>query len=193
MAKSSKFAKNDAGFTGLEAAIVLIAFVVVAAVFSYVMLGAGFFTSEKSKQTVHTGVAMATSSVQACGDIIGTASDNSNVKSVTLTLQLTAGQSAVDLSKTVVSFQDANTYEAKAWDGSTAAADSDTAAIKWINSITPANKLLEPGEMVQLIVTLPSGVVANDYITLTVIPPEGATLPISVTIPAAIHSQMALF
>jgi flagellin-like protein len=33
----------DCGFTGLEAAIVLIAFVVVAAVFSYVVLGAGFF------------------------------------------------------------------------------------------------------------------------------------------------------
>lgn len=33
--------KED-GFTGLEAAIVLIAFVVVAAVFSYVVLGAGF-------------------------------------------------------------------------------------------------------------------------------------------------------
>ena len=34
---------NSDAFTGLEAAIVLIAFVVVAAVFSYVVLGAGFF------------------------------------------------------------------------------------------------------------------------------------------------------
>ena len=47
---------NDEGFTGLEAAIVLIAFVVVAAVFSYVVLGAGFFTTQKAQQTVHTGV-----------------------------------------------------------------------------------------------------------------------------------------
>ena len=39
---------NDDGFTGLEAAIVLIAFVVVAAVFSYVVLGAGFFTTQKA-------------------------------------------------------------------------------------------------------------------------------------------------
>ncbi|MDD3621358.1 MAG: flagellin, partial [Methanofollis sp.] len=31
-----KFMRNEEGFTGLEAAIVLIAFVVVAAVFSYV-------------------------------------------------------------------------------------------------------------------------------------------------------------
>ena len=36
------FAKDEKGFTGLEAAIVLIAFVVVAAVFSYVMLGSRF-------------------------------------------------------------------------------------------------------------------------------------------------------
>ncbi|WP_421909142.1 archaellin/type IV pilin N-terminal domain-containing protein [Methanolacinia petrolearia] len=31
------------GFTGLEAALVLVAFIVVATVFSYVILGAGFF------------------------------------------------------------------------------------------------------------------------------------------------------
>ena len=36
--------KCEEGFTGHEAAIVLIAFVVVAAVFSYVVLGARFFT-----------------------------------------------------------------------------------------------------------------------------------------------------
>ncbi|MEM3699066.1 MAG: archaellin/type IV pilin N-terminal domain-containing protein, partial [Archaeoglobaceae archaeon] len=46
--------RDEKGFTGLEAAIVLIAFVVVAAVFSYVMLGAGFFTTQKSKQVVDT-------------------------------------------------------------------------------------------------------------------------------------------
>ncbi|NLN43327.1 MAG: flagellin, partial [Methanosarcina sp.] len=37
----SIFRKNDRAFTGLESAIVLTAFVVVAAVFSYVVLGAG--------------------------------------------------------------------------------------------------------------------------------------------------------
>jgi len=51
----SKLTKNEDAFTGLEAAIVLIAFVVVAAVFSYVVLGAGFFTTQKSQEVV-TGV-----------------------------------------------------------------------------------------------------------------------------------------
>ena len=60
---------NDEGFTGLEAAIVLIAFVVVAAVFSYVVLGAGFFTTQKAQQTVHTGVSQATSAVEPSGPV----------------------------------------------------------------------------------------------------------------------------
>ena len=42
----NKLLKDDKAFTGLEAAIVLTAFVVVAAVFSYVVLGAGFFTTD---------------------------------------------------------------------------------------------------------------------------------------------------
>ncbi|HTY91966.1 MAG TPA: archaellin/type IV pilin N-terminal domain-containing protein, partial [Methanocella sp.] len=148
MSKANKFVKNDAGFTGLEAAIVLIAFVVVAAVFSYVMLGAGFFTSEKAKQTVHTGVDMATSSVQTSGDIIGTGStDGKTVTDIAVTLQLTAGQSPIDLSKTIVSFQDNNQYVAKAYDGATDAT-VNTKTI-WLHSNdATANSLIEPGELV---------------------------------------------
>src|SRR6516164_38813 len=71
----NKFLKNDKGFTGLEAAIVLIAFVVVAAVFSYVMLGAGFFTTQKSQEVVHTGVTQASSSIAPSGDVIVKGSD----------------------------------------------------------------------------------------------------------------------
>lgn len=54
---------DENGFTGLEAAIVLIAFVVVAAVFSYVALGAGFFTSQTAQSTIHTGVQQSSSTL----------------------------------------------------------------------------------------------------------------------------------
>ena len=69
---------NDEGFTGLEAAIVLIAFVVVAAVFSYVVLGAGFFTTQKAQQTVHTGVSQATSAVEPSGPVSIHSADGSD-------------------------------------------------------------------------------------------------------------------
>ena len=67
----NKLLKDERAFTGLEAAIVLTAFVVVAAVFSYVVLGAGFFTSEKSKEVIHTGVEQATSSMELGGYVVG--------------------------------------------------------------------------------------------------------------------------
>ena len=63
--------KDKKGFTGLEAAIVLTAFIVVAAVFSYMVLGAGFFSTEKAKAVVHSGVESATSSAEVTGDVIG--------------------------------------------------------------------------------------------------------------------------
>lgn len=63
--------RDKRAFTGLEAAIVLTAFVVVAAVFSYVMINAGFFTTQTSKEVIHTGVEQATSSAQLTGSVIG--------------------------------------------------------------------------------------------------------------------------
>ena len=63
--------RDRRGFTGLEAAIVLTAFVVVAAVFSYVVLNAGFFTTQTSKEVIHTGVEQATSSAELAGNVYG--------------------------------------------------------------------------------------------------------------------------
>jgi len=63
--------KKDAAFTGLEAAIVLIAFVVVAAVFSYVMLGAGFFATQKSQEVTYSGIKQSTSNVVLDGQLFG--------------------------------------------------------------------------------------------------------------------------
>lgn len=49
----------EAGFTGLEAAIVLIAFVVVASIFSYTVLAAGFHFSGESQSVIHQGIQQA--------------------------------------------------------------------------------------------------------------------------------------
>ncbi len=47
---------NQRGITGLETAIVLIAFVVVASVFAFAVLSTGLISSEKSKETVLGGL-----------------------------------------------------------------------------------------------------------------------------------------
>jgi len=71
--------KKEAAFSGLEAAIVLIAFVVVAAVFSYVMLGAGFFATSKSQEVTYSGIKQTTSNAVMDGYLYGSiASDKLN-------------------------------------------------------------------------------------------------------------------
>ncbi|WP_243684639.1 archaellin/type IV pilin N-terminal domain-containing protein [Methanosarcina barkeri] len=124
----SIFRKDDKAFTGLESAIVLTAFVVVAAVFSYVVLGAGFTTSDTAKKTIEEGVKQTTSSVELAGDVIAkgtpivttdvngtTTTTGGTVDKILVTLQLTAGQSPVDIGPgmLVVSYADSAIYSQK--------------------------------------------------------------------------------
>ena len=89
---------DDSGFTGLEAAIVLIAFVVVAAVFSYVVLGAGFFTTQKSQETVYKGVEQASTNIQMIGNVYGISSTGStNIDSIKFSIGLAPGAPTIDL------------------------------------------------------------------------------------------------
>ncbi len=57
------------GITGLETAIILIAFVVVASVFAYTVLSAGIFSSEKGKEAVHSGLETSRSSMELVGSV----------------------------------------------------------------------------------------------------------------------------
>ena len=102
----TKIFNKDEGFTGLEAAIVLIAFVVVAAVFSYVVLGAGFFTTQKAQQVIYTSVDQASSSVEIMGDVYGInkTDDPESYKYIRFTVGLTSGGSPVDFSQTTMAY-----------------------------------------------------------------------------------------
>ena len=106
----TKIFNKDEGFTGLEAAIVLIAFVVVAAVFSYVVLGAGFFTTQKAQEVVYSSVDMASSSMEVLGNVFGNATvdlstpSNSRIDGIRFVVGLTAGGASVDLANTNLVF-----------------------------------------------------------------------------------------
>jgi flagellin FlaB len=143
--KFKDFGKDERAFTGLEAAIVLTAFVVVAAVFSYVVLGAGFFTSDKAKEVIHTGVDQATSSIELSGDVIAkNTSGVDTVNYVLLTVQLTAGQSPVDMrnESLVVSYFDKGYYDNN---------------VSWVATwIKGDGRMLDPNEKAEINVTIPT-------------------------------------
>ena len=94
------FMRDQRGITGLETAIVLIAFVVVASVFAFAVLSTGLLSAEKSKETVLGGLAETSSTISIRGDIIATANTNKTaIDSITFTLSSAAQASdPVDLS-----------------------------------------------------------------------------------------------
>jgi len=69
----NKFLRKEKGITGLETAIILIAFVVVAAVFAYTALSAGLFATQKSQQAVYAGLTEAQSTMELKGSVVATA------------------------------------------------------------------------------------------------------------------------
>jgi len=65
-----KLARDQRGITGLETAIILIAFVVVAAVFAYTALSAGIFSAQKGQETIYSGLKQAAGSMEIKGGMI---------------------------------------------------------------------------------------------------------------------------
>lgn len=61
---------TQTGITGLETAIILIAFVVVASVFAFTILSTGVFAAERSKETIFAGLQEARSSLEPRGSVI---------------------------------------------------------------------------------------------------------------------------
>jgi flagellin FlaB len=88
---------EENAFTGLEAAIVLIAFVVVAAVFSYALIGSGFFASAKTQEATAAGIKQTTSNVIIDGYLYGTM-DSGKLKSLNFLISVPEGNepSSVD-------------------------------------------------------------------------------------------------
>ncbi len=65
--------RDERGITGLETAIILIAFVVVASLFAFTVLSTGVFSSERSKDTVFAGLDETQGSVDLRGALVATA------------------------------------------------------------------------------------------------------------------------
>ena len=206
----SKLTKNEDAFTGLEAAIVLIAFVVVAAVFSYVVLGAGFFTTQKSQEVVHTSVAQTSSSMEVVGDVIAEGDTAAKkITAVKITLGLSAGGGAIDFNNLLLTYSDKALVvtlkpTAAYWDADTKKFTSSNEAFAEANAWHVCNRLnqpladdgflLEPGEQYVITAGIPAGAVGpNSKFTIEVKPSVGSSLAIVRTAPAQIDAIMKVY
>jgi flagellin FlaB len=205
--------KSQSGITGLETAIILIAFVVVAAIFAFTVLSTGVFASERSKETIYAGIEETKSSlspkgatVVETGDVAGTTA----VVKVTFNIAVSLSSSEIiDLSPPYT-FDDTGTDPDAGTPGPAVVSYTDPSqhivGIPWTARFLGGNNndnLLDPGEQAEIIVWLHAlntgtGVYAlgsssdpfledrlveNETFTLLFDPGIGATINIERTIP----------
>ena len=100
---------KDSGFSGLEAAITLIAFVVVAAVFSFATLGSGFFATSKAQDTAHTGMKQASSGIYIDGTLYGGVDTNGQLQELTFYVAIPETGLDMDLEKMIMAYTKSDT------------------------------------------------------------------------------------
>jgi flagellin FlaB len=82
------FAKQKRAIVGLEAAIILIAFVIIAAVFSFMVINQGVFATERGKTVIQEGLKQASTPLAVDGTMfVKTAVDGANVTGLLMPLK----------------------------------------------------------------------------------------------------------
>jgi len=183
--------RNDEGFTGLEAAIVLIAFVVVAAVFSYAVISAGFFTTQKAQETMYKGLEQSTSNIQLIGNVYGLSNDTTKgISEIRFSVGLGPGASSVDLSKFTVIFSTPTTSpKSLTWTSGSASQGSFTTKINGVGSSVSSLDVNQQVEFDFLTEYVP----ANSRMNIELHPSVGASLPFSKATPATIARTNFLY
>lgn len=146
---------DQQGITGLETAIVLIAFVVVAAVFAFAVITTGLFGSEKASATATAGLGEASTSLTPKGAVIAAANQGKDSLS-TVKFKLTnSGNEPVGLegTDTLLTYSDPNNL-ATLVRSADATGSAETSPWWWSEWKLGSGNSLDSGEVVEITVGL---------------------------------------
>jgi flagellin FlaB len=189
LGKLAQRVRDERGITGLETAIILIAFVVVATVFAFVVLTAGVFSSERGKETVFAGLQKARGTIEVRGGVVATSTGGA-VDNLQFAVATTAGGEPIPLdpaatnNRTVIDFRDDQTI-----------VDDVPYTVTWV--VGDGDALLEPGELAVVDIdptamTPTPAFAVNTRFTFEVQTPVGAVIDITRQMPAAMDPVMQL-
>ncbi|MGB9827582.1 MAG: archaellin/type IV pilin N-terminal domain-containing protein [Thermosphaera sp.] len=186
------------GIVGIEAAIVLIAFVIVAAALAFVVINMGMYTTQKSKEVMQQGLNEATTALEVDGSVLGYG-DNDGITFIYIPLKVSPGQLAVDFSYDKIDIvinlpggafskiNQGNDPEAPA------STPVDLTSLQPSATTTPVaeiyiiqgddDNVLEPGEKFIVVIGLPTGLTQYQKFTVEIRPLQGAPLIVERTIP----------
>lgn len=181
---------HEDGFTGIEAAIVLIAFITVGSVFTYVMLGAGFFTTQVSQKTANAGVQGATSNVILVGDILGLASEPFNdIHTIRFNVGLSAGATPVKFTSSQIIISTEGSLESLEYPPG----GGDKGNWSYTSRNGNTDDVLSANEIWTIDAKPKGGIPPGTEFTLEVKPPGGASFNIRRTAPRGLDPVTILY
>ena len=192
--------RRQRGITGLETAIVLIAFVVVASVFAFAVLSTGLLSSQTAKETVTGGLGETATILAIKGSVVGRAPGATVLERIVIPIGTAPGTTqTVDLTTSTlqVTYIDADDVANIAWNG---AADQAGAFLGWeLDWLQSTGDLLDSTEQIQLIVNINDGGTlittqpgASAVFTLQIKPATGKVLEITRTLPTEMTAVVNL-
>ncbi|RLF25588.1 MAG: hypothetical protein DRM97_01320 [Thermoprotei archaeon] len=184
------------GVTGIQTAIIMIAFIVVASVLAFAVLNMGLSATQRAQEVGTRGLRQAASALQLHGSVIGYDKDydneepgNRTIDLIEICVKLAPGNEPIDvgLGKLTISYTNTRLHVANIYDGT-------NATIKWVTFIDyPApDDLLEAGEVAMIVIDLGAidatnaPLSANEWFKIEIKPPVGAILVIERTTPPGI-------
>jgi len=188
--------RSRKGLTGLETAIILIAFVIVAAAFAFTVLNMGVQTAQKSKEVMGTGLSEASSVIELDGAVIAYDNDDDDTPDrIVFYIKTSAGKHPVDLSQNTmaISYTDPYIHVDNIYDGTKAKVEE---------VLGDGDMMLEYGEKFKVIVYLDQTYTgtgytspqlgANDKFYIEVKPSVGSVLTVARHMPPTIDPVMDL-
>jgi len=158
---------NTEAFTGLEASIVLIAFVIVAAVFSFVILGAGFFVTDKSDEVISSGLKETSNSLITVGTVAARVKlSDPELRYIIFYLEQCGGGTGIDINR--ISYEISTDEFIKDFSPGDSSVEYD-----W--KVSPDDdSILEDGDILKVTINLDSvSLTGGDSFKVAVIPSEG--------------------
>jgi flagellin FlaB len=193
----AKIHREQRGMTGLETAIILIAFVTVAALFGYAVLSAGLFSAERGKETIYSSLQQAKANMEISGSVIVQSAGKVTADNISFTVRNAITGAPIDM-----------TPNSGATAGLNKCVMSLTTATKYYNNIkwdmarmgaADSDNLLETGEQFAITIDLADldfadpNIGVNAWFNIQVKPTQGSTMAIQRTLPAGLDTVMDLY
>ena len=192
--KTNNAKRKKKALTGLETAIILIAFVVVAAAFAFAVLNMGFFTTQKSSEVMQAGLEETLSSIEIAGSVIARSSSG-QISNITIYVKSAVGKNPVDMRDgvLVISYRDPYNFIPNIYTENDIES-SNVTGVRVRQLTGDGDTALEYTEIWEIVIGIPelSGLRPNDQFSIEIKPAQGSILKVERRLPPVFDPVMDL-